>query len=328
MFLVLILEIKMYDKFIVALIYFFISVNLAFCIEDKYSLQINIDNDAFSIGKNYDRYYTYGTEITLTFPKSKTPEFFLNDFLFSLDKDEEKYSIALTHKLFTPSDINSDTVLNDDRPYAGLFYLALSKNSINHIKRQKLLSLLSIGFIGKYALGKELQTFLHRQWFKSPIPHGWDNQLSPDVVLNFYNRFENAIFYDVLPEFINTSVLIDFNAGTLLNEFGLGANFKIGRFFDLKFGQDNRTSIAYYVYFDSFVRYVIYNSLLQGGIFIRNSPHTISADNINRFYFNGEYGLKINIYNVELDYSNTIRTSEFKDAKNTFWASVKLRIYF
>jgi hypothetical protein len=318
----------MYSKLITIVIFFIISGNLVFSIDDKYSLQVNIDNDAFSIGKNYDRYYTYGTELSLTFPKSKTPEFFLNDFLFSLDKNEENYSISLTHKLFTPSDISSDTILNHDRPYAGLFYLALSKSSNNFLLRQKLLSHLSIGFIGKYAFGKELQTFLHRQWFKSPIPKGWDNQLAADIVLNFYNRFENAIFYDFLPEFINTSVLFDFNAGTLVNEFGLGANFKIGRFYDLKLGKDKKTSIAYYVYFDSFVRFVIYNSLLQGGIFNKSSVHSISADNINRFYFNGEYGLKINVYDIELIYSNSIRTSEFKDAKNTFWGSVKLKIYF
>jgi len=318
----------MNNKLIITVIIFIISADLVFSIGDNYSLQINIDNDAFSIGKNYDRYYTYGTELSLTFPKSNTPEFFLNDFLFSLDKNEENYTISLTHKLFTPSDISSDTILSLDRPYAGLFYLALSKSSNNLLLRQKLLSHLSIGFIGKYALGEELQTFLHRQWFKSPIPKGWDNQLASDIVLNFYNRFENAIFYDFLPDFINTSVLFDFNAGTLINEFGLGANFKIGRFYDLKLSKNKKTSIAYYVYFDSFVRFVIYNSLLQGGIFNKSSVHSISADNINRFYFNGEYGLKINVYDIELIYSNSIRTAEFKDAKNTFWGSVKLRIYF
>ncbi len=318
----------MSKKIIAYAVFFFVSSVYAHCIDDKFSLQIVIDNDAFSIGKNYDRYYTYGTEINLTFPKSETPEFFLNDLLFSLNKNEENYSIGLTHKLFTPSNISADSILLDDRPYAGLFYLSLSKSSSNYVLRQKLLSRLSIGFLGKFALGKELQSFLHRQWFKSPIPQGWDNQLSTDVLLNFYNRFENSIFYEVLPEFLNTSVLMDFSAGTLVNEFGLGANFKIGRFYDLKIAKDKKTSVAYYIYFDSFVRFVVYNSLLQGGIFNRNSVHTIPADNINRFYFNGEYGLKINIYDIELDYSNSIRTSEFKDAKNTFWASLKLRIYF
>lgn len=296
--------------------------------EDKYSLQIILDNDAFSIGKNYDRYYTYGTELNLTFPKEKSPYFFINDFLFSLDTASERFSFALTHKFFTPSNISSDTILKDDRPYSGLFYLSLSKISANYVKSQRLLSHLSIGFIGPIALGKELQTFLHKKWFKSPLPNGWENQISNDIVLNFYNRFENDLFYRDIPEFIKTSVLLDINAGTLLNEIGLGANFKIGRFYDLHILKDKTTSIAYQIYFDSFIRFVVYNSLLQGGIFNKNSVHTITADNVNRFYFNGEFGLKLNFYDFEIDYSNSIRTPEFNGGKNVFWASLKLRFSF
>jgi hypothetical protein len=72
-------------------------------------------------------------------------------------------------------------------------------------------------------------------------------------------------------------------------------------------------------------RAVFDNSFLQGGVFqSRKNVYAISADRLERFYANVEYGIAVSYGKFQLGYSQLFRTKEFKEAFNQQWAKFTL----
>lgn len=83
--------------------------------------------------------------------------------------------ISFGQNMYTPEDIETKTLIKDDRPYAGLTYLGFAL----HRKNRLILDTveLNIGIVGPDSLAEDGQKLVH-EVNGSSIPKGWDNQLA------------------------------------------------------------------------------------------------------------------------------------------------------
>ncbi len=113
----------------------------------------------------------------------------LRGWLFPGSRADVALGWEVGQHLFTPTDLEREELIEDDRPYAawlygGLFYVLTATES----KRQQTLEL-QFGLVGPAALGEEVQEGVH-ELISSQLPRGWDNQIpnEPGVSLIYLWR--------------------------------------------------------------------------------------------------------------------------------------------
>jgi len=143
---------------------------------------LHFENDVLGVDDS-DRHYTNGIQLAWLSGEEKVP-FSLTDwargtFMFQ-SSNRIRIDYALGQNLYTPEDIESTEVVEDDRPYAGWLHanfglIGCDEKTLNVLN-------LSVGIVGPSAFGKELQKWFHRN-IDSPDPNGWDNQLHDELAL-------------------------------------------------------------------------------------------------------------------------------------------------
>lgn len=90
------------------------------------------------------------------------------------------FSVSIGQNVYTPSNTKVDSILREDRPYAGYLYLGFGVHSSNE-KRQDTFEL-DIGIVGKQSFAEQAQKAIH--WLlKDKQPQGWDHQLSSEFAI-------------------------------------------------------------------------------------------------------------------------------------------------
>ena len=145
-----------------------------------------IDDDFLALTR-HDRDYTAGVYFTVADNRAKAGSLPLSRSLdwvdaftrFSrlrADATSEAHSLELGLRLFTPSDLEAERALPDDRPYATLAYVATSKLTIDASQRTALKSTLTLGLLGLPFVGA-FHRSLH-ELISSPLPNGYSHQIS------------------------------------------------------------------------------------------------------------------------------------------------------
>lgn len=159
---------------------------------------IQLENDFF--GGRTDRHYTHGTRLSCL---SDSLQWFetLADQLpwFSLEEAkatgkgplEARARVTLGQNIYTPENLSTTTLIEEDRPYAGWLYLGfgLVGNQGNH-RYDKIE--LEIGMVGPASGAEDIQTSWHRR-FGFQRPNGWHHQLKNEPGINLY--YEQARRY-------------------------------------------------------------------------------------------------------------------------------------
>lgn len=83
-----------------------------------------------------------------------------------------------------------------------------------------------------------------------------------------------------------------------------------------------------YAFMRPVLRTVLDNSFLQGGWLTRNNPHTIKAEEVERFYVNVEYGGVLAYKKVQVAYVQSFRTREIRTGPTQQWGKVCLLVGF
>ena len=319
------------------------------------------ENDFFLFRDRTDIYYTQG--LKLEFLKELKSDHKLYDFWPFLFQSENQDIIGLTlgQNMYTPGDVTTTAISEDDRPYAGWLYVGLTTISNRESSSQRMTADLHLGIIGPIALGEPVQRGWH-ELINSSDPQGWDHQIRNDAGINLNLRYEKGLLsylssnenfgLDVVP----TAEIL---AGSVFNKMGIGTSLRISflnssRYFahpidstgkipsileesSRQEGQGRRkptfkenfqwSNISLFT--RTSVRAVLWNSLLQGGVFNRSSPYTISSRDIERFYFDMDYGITYSTPYFNISYSRAYRTREFKQQPNShqwgqFYLTLKL----
>jgi hypothetical protein len=193
------------------------------------------ENDIFT---GTDRDYTNGTRFTLSTPyrrkgwtSARLPgwsDAFFNHLPFVHDPESSRaVSLSLGQNIYTPADIHQSGVIADDRPYAGVTYLAAGFHSRKDDQRTSWE--LDAGMIGPLSLADKTQNLVHRA-IGTPLAQGWSHQLHNELVLDavcesqwrvIRREVGHGFNYDVIPH-------LGGSVGNALIYISAGAEARIG----------------------------------------------------------------------------------------------------
>ncbi|RZJ28927.1 MAG: lipid A deacylase LpxR family protein [Flavobacterium sp.] len=282
---------------------------------DSY-FRFNYDNDFFS---SSDQYYTQGYNFEFASPRLKKNP--LNFFLLRPESSAKKYILALEHIGFTPTSILSDAILYGDRPFAAAIMLKSAIITTDTIHHSRLTTSINIGIIGPGAFGGDTQAVIHR-WTGNPEPHGWQNQIKNDVVLNYELFYEKQLLR--IERFASLQLNATARAGTLFTNASVGFNSTVGIIGGPFSGHGKKFSC--YIYAQPLVNVIGYDATLQGGIFNRKSPYTIPDSDIERLTAQINFGAVITFRQMFLEYSRVKITREFSTGSPAKWGGIKIGV--
>lgn len=283
--------------------------------------RLNYENDFFTMS---DKYYSQG--VNLEFVSPAIQKFFLARLLFQNKYLPTQTGIAIEHQGFTPSNILTGEVLQNDRPYSSSLMLKTFSIVTNPHTSHRLSTQLSLGVIGPWAMGKEIQIAIHEKINPDKVPKGWKNQVHNDVILNYQIDYEHGLW--IKRNFIVTAKGGG-RAGTYLTR--LNSSFTLmGGYFDnpFQFANTRDKNFQIYLYAEPQLNLIVFDATLQGGVFNHHSPYTLSRDEISRLVFQQNAGLVVKIKSFTLEYSQTVITREFKTGSPHSWGSVHVAFAF
>lgn len=290
---------------------------------DRY-VRLHYENDFFT---NDDKYYSQGIAAEFVHPVFN--KFFLSRILIK-GKEQQQMGIAVEHNGFTPTTINSDSILFGDRPYAATLTARVFSMSYHAKWQTRIASSFSFGVIGPAAGGKAMQSTIH-QWINDDQPKGWQNQIQNDIVLNY--RFEVEKNLLEVPDRVLVNGLLSAQAGTLNTKLTAGIVLVAGKVNNRLTGSllgtgpsTNEKKLSFHVYGQPLVNVIGYDATLQGGMFNTDSPYTIAARDINRLTFQANLGLVMQAGPFYFEYFYTFLTQEFKTGLSHAWGGVRIGV--
>jgi hypothetical protein len=176
--------------------------------------QFNIyfENDLFA---KTDDQYSSGEKFSLLYYIPNNDNALYNLLIFDDGAYDSYVNFSLVNQIFTPKDITTPDLIEDDRPYAGWTFVEMG---IHKSSKDTLQSLyLQLGTIGPHSQAEEIQEFIH-SLTGSQAPQGWDNQLKNEFGLNlryiykwrfektFMESFQTAIIPNVELDLGNISI--------------------------------------------------------------------------------------------------------------------------
>jgi|SRR5436190_511912 len=194
-------------------------------------LSFTMENDAL-VGN--DRHYTSGVWV-----QYQSEDNALYDWTKSLSRlvptlgfeiQAEKWAVEVGQQIYTPEDLRSRAVVEDDRPYAGWLYAraALQRRGPG-LGSSSVMEWLAIdvGVIGPESLGEEAQTTFH-----SNEPNGWEHQLQTEVTVGLRclrrQLWERRLGGDDSPWRLHLIPFVDAAGGTADTHIGGGGLVRFG----------------------------------------------------------------------------------------------------
>ncbi len=145
-------------------------------------LTFNIENDLY--GRGSDRGYSNGVRFGLLRVNPEIPNF-IKTIAKAVPTIKINKTTSLVYSfgqnLFTPDDIKQSAPVPSDRPWAAFLYGSAGLTTLSGSRKDEIEA--TLGVIGPMALGRPVQTFIHKNITDSPTPRGWRNQLKNEPVV-------------------------------------------------------------------------------------------------------------------------------------------------
>ncbi len=285
------------------------------------TLSIKLENDILSSGD--DGHYTNGLEVIRTAePDAGHWSRRLAGLMPGWDQHSlDSVALRFGHQIYTPEQLETAQLIEDDRPYAGLMYAGLSLFAdTQHEGWRGTQSLhLDLGIVGPAAGGKRIQRAIHHVT-DSDEPKGWDHQLEnePFVNLGYQHRW-----------------WLQRSLGGLELEYGPGTGFALGNLYSyasasggLRLGRNLERSFSipsvapaqggsqlfrpggefgWYLFADLEGRYMAHNMLLDGNTF--EDSHSVDR---RPWVGDAKLGLALIWNRWQLAFANVWRSREFE----------------
>jgi hypothetical protein len=316
---------------------------------------LTIENDASAWGGNGDRWFTGGmrgqrdvvADAGPTWADGVAVDVAERLDLIPADVPDGHLSFTtvasvLAMEIYTPDDIESLTLVEDDRPYAGWAYTGVVRYD-THLDPDSTARRdveteveLDVGLVGPIAQAEAFQDRLH-YLFGGEAPDGWDNQLEnePGVILRGRHARREAYREGLGPGGLAWDVLslVGGAVGNIDTHASAGGSMRVGfnlpRSFGVASGDRSRLlpgrarsedePASLYVHVDVEGRLVLRNLFLDGNTF--RDSHSIDKDELVgslRAGVSWEWGA------WRLGYAWTRRGEEFEgqDESQTFGAYI------
>ena len=285
-------------------------------IKSNHYFRFNYDNDYFaSTDKNYTQGYNF--ELVAPFLK-KNP---VNYLFLKPSNSEYKYGLSIEHIGYTPDNIKSTEIQYGDRPFAASIMIKSFTVATDTINNSRFVSSLNLGLIGPGAFGKEMQVAIHKATGNT-IPGGWQNQIKNDLALNYEVSYEKQLvrYKNLFSLASNTNLRL----GTLSTNASIGLNATVGIINSPFSTVKNKNKFLLYIYSQPIVNAIGYDATLQGGLFNKESPYTISSNSINRLTAQFNYGIVLQTKTMYFEYSRTLLTREYNLGNSAEWGGIKI----
>ncbi|GAJ77014.1 LOW QUALITY PROTEIN: hypothetical protein JCM18905_2866 [Vibrio sp. JCM 18905] len=154
----------------------------------KSTVSFTLDNDGIF---GVDQDYTNG--IFLSYATGQLKQESQWKWLSLADSEHaniDKIELVLGHKMWTPSDIEADYPLVNDRPYAGYLHTEINYLSLTDDKAVRYN--FTIGATGESSLSEKAQEIVHGIT-GSTDPQGWDYQIDDKVAFSLGYRVFNKL---------------------------------------------------------------------------------------------------------------------------------------
>jgi len=294
-----------------------------------------LENDYFT---GTDSGYSSGLKLSWSsgiqdeYPKDAWPHHWLYPLIkhipFEKKPDRQRnITFALGQNIFTPEDIETEEIVKDDRPYAGISYLTMGFHT--RLPRQMDSMEVLLGLVGPSSGAEECQKAVH-QVFDDIEPQGWDNQLENEPVIGLMYEHKKKITapdpnaglgYDII---LNTggglgNALTYYNLGLLFrtgwnlpNDFGVMPIRPISSFNGAVENRDNRLSSKIGIQFFASVegRAVLHNIFLDGNSF--TDSHSVDKKPVVGDVVTG---VNVSLGRGQLSFAYVIRSKEFDTQK-------------
>lgn len=138
-----------------------------------YKLILVVNNDTFT-SRSTDRHLT--NQIRIGAITQRVP-----GFLRRYIEENEFLVFTLSQDIYTPEDIMSEALVEDERPYAGYLYFTLGK--VEQKEDSIEVTTIDLGIVGPSAQADRTQIEFHALRGLQR-PNGWDNQLLDELAFN------------------------------------------------------------------------------------------------------------------------------------------------
>ena len=299
------------------------------------TLQIFFENDLFG---DTDKYYTNAVQVNWLSKdlKQYKDDVRLPEWTLSLAKllpfsetpgSLHNVAILFGQHIYTPADIQTKTLISDDRPYAGFLYTGLAL----HSKTDTILDTLEavIGIVGPWAFAECSQNTVH-ELRSIATAKGWHHQLENEPAIRLSWQRKWRVYQDQIAHLIDFDLLT--NTGLTLGNVsisgGFGAEFRLGYKIPQDFGSDvirpgagistpaaaagkkGKESLGFHWFVGTQLEAVAHNIFLDGNTF--TDSHKVDKENL---VLSVSSGLAINYAQYKLTYRHLYKTREFNDQK-------------
>jgi lipid A 3-O-deacylase len=289
------------------------------------------ENDYYA--SDDDRHYTQGARLSYL-SGQVTPDGLWDQpfavlshvpMLFAGEKRKRKYAVLAGQNLFTPSNTQRTSALDNDRPYAGWLYAGASLLQESQYASHHTLENFEVlgGVVGRWALGGITQNDFHQFVGVDPAL-GWQNQLKnePGLIVSYARkwRFQQPLYHnlavDIIPELgASGGNILTYGQASIMVRFGqnLGADYGPSRIRPSLSGTDwfdpaqLDGAFGWYVFVGTQGRAVARNIFLDGNTF-DSSPH-VNKKPLVADFIGGASLFWSNT--IRLDFSVVQRTQEF-----------------
>ncbi|WP_436515863.1 lipid A-modifier LpxR family protein [Ekhidna sp. To15] len=234
-------------------------------------LQIENDNDAYTLNLSRDQYYSNGVAIRYRMLIDSS------DLNSTINKKIRSYD--LNHRIYSPKHLFWDNVEDMDRPYAGQVSLAAS-NEYYYKNRSYLKAKLELGWMGPSLRTGDLQYEWHKT-FGMQLPLGWEYEINNAPIINIYGTYASTLLTGEILDLISES---SGALGTSFTHVRQELTVRFGTFKPIQhsthyngvLGIENKGpgNHEFYFFLSPGYEYVAYNATIEGNFLGEESIYT------------------------------------------------------
>lgn len=234
-------------------------------------LQVENDNDAYTLNLSRDQYYSNGVAIRYRVLTDSTK--------WSPGLTKKIRSFDLNHRIYSPRHLFWEDVADMDRPYAGQITLSAS-NQYYFKKGAYLKAKAELGWMGPSLRTGDLQYHWHKT-FGMQLPRGWQYEINDAPIINTYGTYAYSIAQgEILDLFSESNLALGTTFTHLRQEFTI----RFGTFKPIQhsthyngvLGIENKgpANHEFYFFISPGLEYVAYNATIEGNLIGKESIYT------------------------------------------------------
>ena len=295
-------------------------------------ITINSDNDAFVIWENRDRYYTYGIGASMAFRSDRLLGFqnWFSDkesYFFTGGMRIEGYTP--TNKVVTETQIQGDSIIVFDRPFAGLLFGTLE--TTYGFERSFFRTGVLFGIMGPSSGAGRLQRWIHDNVTQDGVFDAWRFQLPDQFILNFSGEY----LYDFTPanQYADVYGALKARLGNLYIDASPAIGFRFGKLNGVNqtaaLGtaiQGNGSDWELYWRSSFSATIALFNATAQGRLF--GPKFEYALEDINTFYWSMTHGIYFAYRRILLGFDHFFTYGEVVANQTHVYARLEIKYRF